>query len=332
MTYTHIPQTRSLTDVLARARAAVVGVQIATIITVPPTVRPLEPPAPTVRPPRPAPTPLRASCAPLEALTDLGELRPGPRRLLELLHRVAVSTVAARAYRVAPSQVTVHQPQELLARALGCHVVTVWRWTRDLAALGLIAARAHFTTSKGATRADGTLYAVALQPGHRAHLAHDDLAHCWRDLDGDRAAGRTAWSVLQGSDPRDKAEWYLILENWSRCPGSVTSHPLPSDHCSPGATLSDVVYTLPLLATAHPSKRPGMVGVLASMLARALDDQHSRRFYCRLIWNAWTAEVEGRAGLQVLAAQLARLDADRREWKRLKRPGALLAFRLRLST
>ena len=86
---------------------------------------------------------------------------------------------------------------------------------------------------------------------------------------------------------------------------------------------------LPMLAAAHPSKRPGLVGLIASTLARALDDQHSRRWYCRAIWNAWTAEVEGRAGLQVLAAQLARLDADRREWAGLRRPGALLASRLR---
>jgi hypothetical protein len=262
-------------------------------------------------------------------LTVPDELRPGPRRLLELLHQVAVSTVTARAYPVAPSQVTLHQPQELIARALGCSLRSVYNWTRDLAALGLIAARAHFTTSKGATRADGTLYAVTLQPGHRAHLTHDDLTHSWRDLDGDRAAGRTAWKLLAGSEQRTETEWYSILENWSRCPGSVTSHPLVPDPANGPSTLQDSAHALPLIATAHPDKRPALVGMIASALARALDDQHSRRWYCRLVWNAWTAEVEGRAGLQVLAAQLARLDADRREWAGLKRPGALLAARLR---
>jgi hypothetical protein len=262
-------------------------------------------------------------------LTVLDELRPGPRRLLELLHQVAVSTVTARAYPVAPSQVTVHQPQELIAKALGCHVVTVWRWTGDLARLGLIAARAHFTTSKGATRADGTLYAVTLQPGHRAHLTHDDLAYSWRDLDGDRAAGRTAWKVLQGSDLRTVDQWLNLLAAWAVTPGSVTDTPLFPDPCNSPGTLQDAAHMLPLVATAHPDKRPALVGMIASALARALDDQHSRRFYCRTVWDAWTAEVEGRAGLQVLAAQLARLDADRREWAGLKRPGALLAARLR---
>jgi hypothetical protein len=249
-----------------------------------------------------------------------------------LLHQVAVSTVTARAYPVAPSQVTIHQPQELMARALGCHVVTVWRWTQDLAALGLVAARAHFTTSKGGTRADGTLYAVTLKVGHRAHLAHDDLAHEYRDLDGDRAAGRTAWKALQGSDQRDRGAWFQMLQNWAVAPGSVDDPSLLSDHCRPPGTLQDAAHALPLVATAHPDKRPALVGMIASTLARALDDQHSRRWYCRIIWNAWSAEVEGRAGLQVLAAQLARLDADRREWAGLKRPGALLASRLGPST
>ncbi len=320
--HTHSPR---LTATLARLHAAI------TINSdpAPVTVRPLAPPSPAVRPPRPAPAPLRPSCAPLGTITDLDELRPGPRRLLELLHQVAVSTVTARAYPVSPSQVTIHQPQELMARALGCHVVTVWRWAQDLIGAGLIAARAHFTTSKGSTRADGTLYAVTLKAGHRAHLAHDDLTHSWRDLDGDRAAGRTAWKALQGSETRDRGAWLKALQSWAVAPGSVHDDPLLPDHCRPPGTLQDAAHALPLVATAHPDKRPALVGVIASTIARALSDQHSRRFWCGAIWNAWTAEVEGRAGLQVLAAQLARLDADVREWPTLKRPAALLVSRLR---
>ncbi len=299
-----------------------------------PTIRPTEPPRPAVRLSNPAlapAAPLRPACAPLGTLADLDQLRPGPRRLLELLHQVAVSTVTARAYPVAPSQVTIHQPQELMARALGCHVVTVWRWTQDLVTAGLVAARAHYTSSKGATRADGTLYAVSLQAGHVAHLAHDDLAHEYRDLDGDRAAGRTAWKVLQGSEQRQVEGWFQVLRNWAVTPGSVNDPPLFSDHCRPPGTLQDAAHALPLLAQAHPSKRPGLVGVLASSISHALQDQHSRRYWCRVIWNAWMAEVEGRAGLQVLAAQLARLDADRREWPGLRKPGALLTSRLKVS-
>jgi hypothetical protein len=239
--------------------------------------------------------------------------------------------VVARAYPVAPSQITLHQPQELIARALGCSLRSVYNWTGALVAAGLVAARAHFTSSKGSTRVDGTLYAVTLQAGHVAHLAHDDLAHEYRDLDGDRAAGRTAWKMLAGSEQRDGLGWLQVLQAWAVTPGSGDNPPLFSDPANRPATLQHAAHMLPLLATAHPDRRPALVGVLASTLAHALDDQHSRRFWCRVIWNAWTAEVEGRAGLQVLAAQLARLDADRREWPSLRKPGALLASRLRAS-
>lgn len=85
---------------------------------------------------------------------------------------------------------------------------------------------------------------------------------------------------------------------------------------------------LPLLATAHPDKRPALVGLMASTLAHALNDQHSRRYWCKVIWSAWTADIEGRHGLQHLAAQLARLQADLHEWPGLRSPGALLASRL----
>jgi hypothetical protein len=325
---------RRLTEVLDRARLAVVGSQDIALTSTPApiTARPTEPPRPAVRlsNPTPAPAaPLRPSCAPLDTITDLDQLRPGPRRLLELLHGVAVSTVTARAYPVSPSQVTVHQPQELMARALGCSLKSVYNWTGSLVAAGLVAARAHFTSSRGSTRVDGTLYAVSLKAGHVAHLAHDDLAHEYRDLDGDRAAGRTAWRMFTGSDTRDKAEWYSILAAWAVTPASVDNSPLLPDPVNRPATLQNAAHALPLVATAHADKRPALVGVIASTIASALSDHHSRRYWCRAIWNAWTAEVEGRAGLQVLAAQLARLDADVREWPTLKRPAALLVSRLR---
>jgi hypothetical protein len=309
-------------EVLNRARVAVLSSQAATI-------RPTEPPPPTVSLPKPLAVP-RVSCSPLADLADLDQLHPGPRRLLELLHQVAMSTVTARAYPVVPSQVTIHQPQKLIARALGCHLVTVWRWAQELVTAGLIAARGHYTSSKGSTRIDGTLYAVSLQTGHRAHLTHDDLAHQWRDLDADRVAGRTAWKASQGSEQRQAEGWFQILKNWAVTPGAINDDPLVPDHCRVPGTLRDAAYVLPLLASTHPSKRPGLVGMLASTIAHALRDQHSRRFWCKVIWRAFSAEMEGRGGLQTLAAQLARLDADRREWPGLKRPGALLVSRLRM--
>ena len=123
-----------------------------------------------------------------------------------------------------------------------------------------------------------------------------------------------------------------VLKDWAVIPGT-TNLPLEDD---PGIfppaeprTVRDVVYALPLVLDAHPTKRAALVGMLGAALARQLRDQHSRRWYCRLIWDAYAASVEGRQGLQQLAAQLARLDADRCEWGGLRNPAALLVARLR---
>ena len=293
--------------------------------------RPDSPPAPRVWPAaRPALT-----VPALASLTNLEALPSGPRRLLELMHDLAATVCQARAYRMAPSQATVHAAQELLARALGCGLTSIWRWTAVLKALGLLDARAHFTNSKGVTRADGTLYAVSLQRGHRAHLTHDDLAHQYRDLDADRAAGRTAWAALRaeaevkGSDTDRETDWRSTLRAWVVTPGSLSSPPLVPDPFTGPRTVLEVAETLPLVMDAHPTKRAALIGTLGATLARAMGDQHSRAWYCGLIWKAWREECEGRAALQPLAAALSRLDADLREWGELKRPGALLATRLR---
>ncbi len=345
---------RRLTEVLSRARLAVIGAQSSSNTAAPlVTVRPTEPPRPVIRPPNPAqlhpgplrpsyaelgtvtdleqlrPGPLRPSYAELGTVTDLEQLRPGPLRLLELLHRLAVDASVSRAYPVAPSQATLHLPQELIAKCLCVHVVTVWRWAQELLKAGHIAVRGHYTTSKGATRADGTLYAVSLKAGHIARLAHDDLSHSWRDLDADRAAGNTAWKALQWSETRDEKSWYLILARWAAVPGSINDDPLVPDHCTPPGTLQDAAHSLPLIATAHPTKRPALIGMIASTISHALHDQHSRRYWFSAVYAYWAAGLQGRAGLQVLAAHLMRLDADLREWPTLRKPAALLVSRIR---
>ncbi|MFB9992082.1 hypothetical protein ACFFLM_08925 [Deinococcus oregonensis] len=45
--------------------------------------------------------------------------------------------------------------------------------------------------------------------------------------------------------------------------------------------MQDVIYLLPTVAEAHPKKRAALVGILGAALARALDDQHSRAWYCK---------------------------------------------------
>jgi hypothetical protein len=123
-----------------------------------------------------------------------------------------------------------------------------------------------------------------------------------------------------------------ILRQWVVTPGQIDI-PLNTDPCIIGAErlkgVQDVVYLLPTVLEAHPTKRGVLVDLLSATLARSLDDEHSQAYYAKAIWQAYRTSAEGRAGLQVLAAQLARLDVDRREWVKLKRPAALLASRLR---
>ncbi|CAM3556486.1 Transposase [Deinococcus saxicola] len=93
--------------------------------------------------------------------------------------------------------------------------------------------------------------------------------------------------------------------------------------------MQDVVFLLPTLLEAHKSKRAALVGMMGAALARDLKDTHGRLYSCKVIWQAWQAEIEGHDGLQALAVELQRLEVDRREWKGLGRPAALLAARLR---
>jgi hypothetical protein len=324
-------------------------------------------------------------------LVDLDELRPkcgkgfggeGPGELARLLDHLARHALAVRPNKYRgrgvnwPRQIVLHLSAEMLAAKLGRNPDTVRVWTKVLIALGYLDARPHHSraTRNGqqGTVVDGTLYAIRLQPGHKAKLSFKDLSKSYRDLDADRHAGRTAFRVIdraewleqqalehlaeqslnakitntvpdgesyiRGSTPALVRAQYLLdqLKTWAVTPGQVQD-PLfsdpriytPDELAGAVKTVQDVIYLLPTVAETHADKRAALVGILGAALARALNDQHSRRWYCKTIWAAWTTELEGRGGLQVLAAQLARLDVERQEWGTLRRPAALLNARLR---
>jgi len=311
--------------------------------------------------PKPEPVP---DVPTLEELLDLEVLRPkrgrgagteGPGRLARLFDQLARHVLKAKRYALTPSQIVFHNVQEFFAAELDVDVATVREWTRKLEALGYCDSRPHKSSmtlnGERLTATDGMLYAVRLQPGHHAHLSYEDLSHDWRDLDTDREAKRTSWAILgpereakkkalqegqkkrRGSKlPREQGRFLDQIKEWAVTPGT-RKDPLGDDpRLFPPAeprTVQDVVYALPLVLDAHPTKRAALVGMLGAALACQLHDQHSRRWYCRIIWDAYHASVEGRQGLQALAAQLARLDTDRREWVGLRNPAALLVARLR---
>lgn len=323
-------------------------------------------------------------------LIDLEKYRPkrgrgygtaGAGALAQLLHEEARTALAHRLYLYdedgnPPPQIVLHLSAELNAAILGISENTLRDWTAQLVEDGFLYAKPHYTTmtldGEEITAIDGMLYAVRLAPGHTARLRYSDYKQQYRNLDADRAAGRTAhnaiknarrraeelaaWkaeqAALGNADPdagkntegsqdptgRVQAELREQLRRWAVIPGNITlENPLKTDSAvfSPEQVaerlngVQDVVYLLPTLADAHHTKRAALVGIMAAAIARDLGDQKSRNYFCKIIWEAWQAELEGRSGLQHLAAQLQRLEIDRREWKELRNPAALLAARLR---
>jgi hypothetical protein len=319
----------------------------------------------------------------LSELLDLELFRPkrgkgfgtaGAGALAVRLYELARVFLAARLYLYdkdgkPPKQVVMHLCAELLAESLGICDNTMREWTAQLTASGFVFARHHFTSMTGKdgqrmTAVDGTLYAVRLAPGHTARLRYRDYKRQYRDLDADKAAGRTAFNAIANADRRfeeaknlecvqddqffiegspdpvnqRQAELLEQLRRWAVIPGNIDlQNPLKHDPAINDAAeaerllngVQDVVFLLPTLLEAHKSKRAALVGMMGAALARDLKDTHSRLYYCKVIWQAWQAEIEGRDGLQALAVELQRLEVDRREWKGLRRPAALLAARLR---
>ena len=321
----------------------------------------------------------------LADLLDLEQFRPkrgrgygtmGAGALAELLDGYARTALAHRLYLYdehgnPPRQIVLHLCAELIAAALRVSENTLRDWTAQLTEAGYLYARAHHTTAtlegEQVTVVDGMLYAVKLAPGHEARLRYEDYKKQYRNLDADRAAGRTAYNAIRNAQRRAEelaeaenlnavlddekntegsqdltgrvqAELREQLRRWAVIPGNITTeNPLNTDPAvfSPEEVaarlngVQDVVYLLPTLTEAHVSKRAALVGIMASAIAKDLGDQKSRAYFCKIIWQAWQDELEGRSGLQHLAAQLQRLEVDRREWKELRNPAALLAARLR---
>jgi hypothetical protein len=298
----------------------------------------------------------------------------GAGALAVRLYELARIFLAARLYLYdkdghPPQQVVMHLCAEMLAEELGICDNTLREWTAQLTAAGFLYARAHYTTTTNregqrVTAIDGMLYAVRLTPGHEARLRYRDYKRQYRDLDADKAAGRTAFNAIANANKRfeeaqilecvqddqnfiegspdpvgqRQAELMEQLRRWAVIPGNIDlQNPLKHDPAINDAAnaerllngVQDVVFLLPTLLEAHKSKRAALVGMMGAALARDLKDTHSRLYYCKVIWQAWQAEIEGRDGLQALAAELQRLEVDRREWKGLRRPAALLAARLR---
>ncbi len=248
-------------------------------------------------------------------------------QLFRALHTSAVEVGAARDYHPNVSQVSFFCPVEAVALALGVHRSTVYRALPELRALGLVDQRAHYTTHRGRTRSDGSVWCVRLHPGRgcRARLSYGDLKHSYRNLSGDVEAGRTVWAAMRQSKDNPSSEVDLsFIRRWSLPP--TDQNPVKSD-CRTGArrdleTLLDVPH-------AGRDARGAAVDLAAHALSQALSDRAGVNFYRRLLWQLLRRSDAGGGDhwhAVYLAAQRAAVDSSEGF---ARRPGALFVSRLK---
>lgn len=290
------------------------------------TTRPVELPKPRVLASYPSADEVRGGLA----------MTKGEARLWAAIHRLAVESGKERGYEAMPHQIAMHCPAVSLAGVLSYHPDHIARLGRGLERKGLLDCGGHVQKVKGRNMYDGTLWAVLMVPGGEApRIRPEEWQHNWRpdfeaDLEGKTgAAAEMSGLQLRGADYEEK---FKVARAWAVSLGVAHNKklpPPPSPDNSAPACLKAVVEGLSRLWHLHPSKRARAVGLLASQIAAALTEPDRRRYWCKVIWDALKGEIEGRGGLQVLGAQLSRMDADLREGAPWRNPGAVLAARLK---
>lgn len=272
-------------------------------------------------------TPILSPATVLQALER--PLHPTAERIFTTLHETARGTLRAKGQPVSVSQATIHQPAEVLAAYIGVSIPTLYKYLHQLASMGLVAHRGHVGNFYNLHRKTGTLFAVALRPGHRARVRYEDLSYQHRNLTEDIEGKHTAWAFLQAFKGQTKPEGRISQENliaWAVKPGQFTKTRQESDSKTP---LTDTVYSLELLSETHPSRRAALVDSYAKALARGFLDAGSLNFWRKLLWDSLKAEARGQSALYQLQQALTRLQVDVNEWAGLRRPGGLLVHRLK---
>jgi hypothetical protein len=163
-----------------------------------------------------------------------------------------------------------------------------------------------------------------MKPGQEARVRWYDLRHDWRNLDADRAAGRTAWRVLQSGKTSDERINYTQLRRWAL--GESNTNTPVEDDCKEA---QEVVWELTSLSRLHRKHRLAAITQAARSLATAMRDPHSVRFYGSIITRALDVEFSAPGTLSRLVYAMQRALVDAREGQGLRRPGALLVSRLR---
>lgn len=330
----------SLTKVLDRARAAIQG-RAAQTAPASPEARqdaaqplPITPEVLTQRPTE-LPEPRLSIVYPAAAQVQ-GEryLSGGELRVWHFLHRLAVDVGRERGYSQTPNQVSFHCPAVTIAGALKMTDRHLRRLAGSLERAGLLDCGGHAQQVMKRNMYDGTLWAVLMVPGGELpRLRADEWRHNWRpgfeaDVVNKRGAIREM-SELQAESAKDE-RLYATAKRWAAAQRGLKTPPPPSSDIFGPVDLRGVIDGLAGLWRLHSTKRPRAVGRLGSLIAGLLGESDRRRYWCGVIWQALTAQDEGRTGgLQALMGQFDRLAADLREGAPWRSPGAVLAARLK---
>lgn len=248
--------------------------------------------------------------------------------LFRALHTSAVEVGATREYHPGVSQVSFFCPVEAVALALGVHRCTVYRALPELRALGLVDVRAHYTTHRGRTVADGSVWAVRLRPvgGCKARVQYGDLKRQYRNLSGDVEAGNTVWAAMRQSKNNSlKSEDIQEILRWALPPQNL-ENPVTFDcRIAPRRDLEVVLD----VQHAPREARGAAVDLAAQALAAALSDRGGLNWYRRLCWQLLRRSDAGGGDhfyAVYLAAQRAAVDAHEGF---ARKAGALFVSRLK---
>lgn len=275
-----------------------------------------------------------AAFRPADVVAAGHELSRGAARVFQVLHRLAVDVARYRSYVMAPGQVVFHVPLLALVGAAGYARAHLYRLLAELKQAGLLDGGGHAQHVLGKSRYDGCVWAVKTCPeADPPRVRAAEWRHRWRpdfeaDILGQTGAAADMRQVQNQAGGTE--EFYQVAYRRAASPDAV-SNPAGVSTCpiDGAAGLRAVSEQLGAVWACHPRHRARQVGQLARTLSTSLGEPDRRKAWCRVIWDAWRASVEGRAGLQGLAGQLARLAADLDERAPWRSPGAVLMARLR---
>jgi hypothetical protein len=251
-------------------------------------------------------------------------------KLYRVLVEAAVTVSEARGYSPATTEVVLFAPAEAVALDAGIHPATLYRALPELRAAGVVDARGHYTTHRGQTKQDGTLFAVRITPrrGPRARVGYSDLKGRYRDLGGDIQRGRTAWALLRESKDTARAEAPSARRTLSWALPRTDPNPVTSD--SRMGARRDLERVLDV-RFAPKGDRAEVVDGAARAISAALRDSGGTNFFRLILWNALRIHDRGPGGadsiLYWIYEQVGRAQTDAAEGF-ARSPGALFTSRL----